>query len=71
VTYSFEENETLEVLGGIEYDSCCWSLRFTAREWVRDCQSDKRTAFFVELELKGLGSIGRPPYQLFSGSEWR
>jgi LPS-assembly protein len=71
VTYSFEENETLEVLGGIEYDSCCWSLRFTAREWVRDRQSDKRTAFFVELELKGLGSIGRPPYQLFSGSEWR
>jgi len=71
VTYSFEENETLEVLGGIEYDSCCWSLRFTAREWVRDRESDKRTAFFVELELKGLGSIGRPPYQLFSDQSWQ
>ncbi|RFF30556.1 LPS-assembly protein LptD [Wenzhouxiangella sediminis] len=71
VTYSFEENETLEVLGGIEYDSCCWSLRFTAREWVRDRESDKRTAFFVELELKGLGSIGRPPYRLFTDPSWR
>jgi LPS-assembly protein len=71
VTYSFEENETLEVLGGIEYDSCCWSLRFTAREWVRDRQSDKRTAFFVELELKGLGSLGRPPYRLFTDASWR
>jgi LPS-assembly protein len=66
VTYSFQENETLEVLGGIEYDSCCWSLRFTAREWVRDRESDKRTAFFVELVLKGLGSVGRAPYRLFA-----
>lgn len=66
VTYSFEENETLEVLGGIEYDSCCWSLRFTAREWIRDRESDKRTAFFIELELKGLGSFGRAPYRLFA-----
>ena len=71
VTYSFEENETLEVLGGIEYDSCCWSLRFTAREWIRDRESDKRTAFFVELELKGLGSFGRAPYELFTGPSWR
>lgn len=71
VTYSFEENETLEVLGGIEYDSCCWSLRFTAREWINDRESEKRTAFFVELELKGLGSIGRPPYSLFSDASWQ
>ncbi len=71
VTYSFEENETLEVLGGIEYDSCCWSLRLTAREWIRDRESDKRTAFFVELELKGLGSFGRAPYELFTGPSWR
>ncbi|WP_376695749.1 LPS-assembly protein LptD [Wenzhouxiangella sp. EGI_FJ10305] len=71
VTYSFEENETLEVLGGIEYDSCCWSLRFTAREWISDRESDKRTAFFVELELKGLGSIGRSPYRLFTGPTWQ
>ncbi|NBB91860.1 MAG: LPS assembly protein LptD [Gammaproteobacteria bacterium] len=67
VTYSFEENETLELLGGIEYDSCCWSLRLTAREWISDRDSDKRTAFFVELELKGLGSVGRAPYRLFAG----
>ncbi len=66
ITYSFEENETLELLGGLEYESCCWALRFTAREWVSDRDSDKRTAFFVELELKGLGSIGRRPYQLFA-----
>lgn len=69
-THSFEEDETLEVLGGIEYESCCWALRFTGREWVRDRRSDKRTAFFVEFELKGLGSLGRPPYPLFPDRPW-
>lgn len=65
VTYSFEDSEALEVLGGLEYESCCWALRLTGRDFVRDRDGERRTAVFVELQLRGLGSLGRPPYELF------
>ncbi len=65
LNYSFEESQTLEALGGIEYESCCWALRVTAREFVRDREADTRRAVFLELHLRGLGSLGRRPYPLF------
>ncbi|QOC22927.1 LPS assembly protein LptD [Wenzhouxiangella sp. AB-CW3] len=63
--YSFEDNEPLEILGGVEYESCCWALRLTARDYVRDRDGDRRTSVFMELELRGLASLGRAPYELF------
>ena len=66
VNYSFEESQTLEVLGGIEFESCCWAMRVTAREFIRDRDASTRRAVFFELHLKGLGSLGRRPYPLFS-----
>lgn len=63
--YSFRDSEALELLGGLEYESCCWALRLTARQFIRDRESDKRTTVFLELHLKGLGSLGRRPYPLF------
>lgn len=65
LNYSFEESQTLEALGGIEYESCCWAVRVTAREFVRDRDAETRRAVFLELHLKGLGSLGRRPYPLF------
>jgi LPS-assembly protein len=65
VIYSFEDDESLEILGGLEYESCCWALRVTGRDYVRDRDGDRRTSVFVELELRGLASLGRPPYELF------
>ncbi|PKL95130.1 MAG: LPS-assembly protein LptD [Gammaproteobacteria bacterium HGW-Gammaproteobacteria-8] len=64
--YSFEDETTLEALAGIEYESCCWAIRASVRNFVNDRDQGKRTAFFVELHLKGLGSLGRSPYRLFS-----
>jgi LPS-assembly protein len=66
VNYSFEDDQTLELLGGIEYESCCWAIRLTGREYIRDRDSETRTAVFLELHLKGLGSLGRRPYPLFA-----
>ena len=66
VNYSFEEDEALELLAGIEYESCCWALRLTGREYILDRDSETRTAVFLELHLKGLGSLGRRPYPLFT-----
>jgi LPS-assembly protein len=64
--YSFADDTTLELLGGVEYESCCWAIRASVRRYIRDRESEKRTAFFVELHLKGLGSLGRRPYNLFT-----
>lgn len=63
--YSFEDSRALEILGGLEYESCCWAINATVRRYIRDRESEMRTSFFVELHLKGLGSLGRRPYQLF------
>jgi len=64
--YSFEDDKTLEAMGGIEYESCCWAIRASVRRFVNDRDADQRTAFFLELHLKGLGSLGRRPYNLFT-----
>ncbi len=65
VLYSFEDDDTLEVLGGVEYESCCWALRLTGRDYVRDREGERQTSVFLELELRGLASLGRMPYELF------
>lgn len=63
--YSLKDDDSLELLAGIEYESCCWAVRLTAREYIRDREVTKQTAVFLELHLKGLGSLGRQPYPLF------
>ncbi len=68
--YSFEDDELLELLAGIEYESCCWAVRLIGREYVRDRDADRRTAVFIELHLKGLGSLGRRPYPLFADTRF-
>jgi len=64
--FSFRDSTALELLGGVEYESCCWAVRASLRRFIRDRESDKRTAFFLELHLKGLGSLGQRPYNLFT-----
>ena len=64
--FSFRDSTALELLGGVEYESCCWAVRASLRRFIQDRDSDKRTAFFLELHLKGLGSLGQRPYNLFS-----
>jgi len=70
VNYSFQENEALELLAGFEYESCCWALRLMGREFIRSRESETRTAVFLELHLKGLGSLGRRPYALFADQRY-
>lgn len=66
--YSFREDETLEAVAGVEYESCCWALQVIGRRFVNDRGGSSRTGIFVELHLKGLGSLGRSPYDLFGES---
>ncbi|MEM1410779.1 MAG: LPS assembly protein LptD [Pseudomonadota bacterium] len=66
VNYSLDDNELLEGLVGVEYDSCCWAVRVSARRYLRDRNGGSRDALFVELRLKGLGAFGRREPNMFN-----
>jgi LPS-assembly protein len=57
--WSLRDERTLEALAGLEWGDCCYSLRVLGRHFVRNTQGDTANALFLELELKGLGSLGR------------
>ncbi|MCK4950625.1 MAG: LPS assembly protein LptD, partial [Gammaproteobacteria bacterium] len=55
--YSFKnEGNTLEGIGGIQYDTCCWSARLVYRNYLLG-DRDNNT-IFLQLALKGLSRIG-------------
>jgi LPS-assembly protein len=57
---SIKDQTTLETLKGIEYESCCWSVRIVQREYRADAAVDELSdSIWVQLELKGLTSVGR------------
>lgn len=56
--YSIDDRQTLDSLAGIGYESCCWGINLVARNYVNDEKGKRTTGIFLELELKGLTSIG-------------
>lgn len=65
VNYSLENSRLLEAIGGLEYESCCWAVRIAARRHLKNRRGDTRDSLYIELRLKGLGSVGREPPPLF------
>jgi LPS-assembly protein len=65
VNYSFADNDLLEVQGGLEYESCCWAFRTVLRRYLKNRDGDFRNGIYVELNLKGLTSIGTGSRKLF------
>lgn len=57
--YSLRESTTLEAMAGFEFRSCCYSVRLLSRNYLRGIGTERRNAIFLELELTGLGSLGR------------
>ncbi len=57
--YSLRDDSTLEAFGGVEWESCCVAVRVLVRHYLRNREGDKNNALYVELELKGLASLGR------------
>jgi len=66
VNYSFADSDLLEVQGGLEYESCCWAIRTVVRRYLRNRDGDYRNGIFIELNLKGLTSVGNQSNRLFS-----
>ena len=63
--YSLEESDLLEAQAGFEYETCCWAARLIGRRYLRSREGDERDAIYLELHLKGLGSLGRRSPPLF------
>jgi len=54
--YSLQDRTTLEVLGGLGYESCCWTAQLVGRSYIRNLNS-RQKAVFLQVELKGLGRL--------------
>jgi LPS-assembly protein len=60
VNYSLRDNQLIEALAGLEYDAGCWQARSVVQR-VETATADANYAFFFQLELGGLASIGANP----------
>ncbi|HET9693122.1 MAG TPA: LPS-assembly protein LptD [Steroidobacteraceae bacterium] len=56
--YSLQENDALDQFVGLEYTACCWAVRLITRRFLSSRTGDTETSFGIELELKGLSSVG-------------
>jgi len=56
--YSLQEEKTLDQFLGFEYSSCCWAVRLVTRRFISSRSGDAETSFGLQLELKGLSSVG-------------
>lgn len=58
MVYSLREEKTLDQFVGFEYSSCCWAVRLITRRYISSRTGDADTSFGLQLELKGLSSVG-------------
>ncbi len=58
--YSLRDKTTLERFVGLEYESCCWTARVISRRYIRRRDGTADSSVAIQLELKGLASVGDP-----------
>ena len=61
--YDFKDKRDLDLLGGIEYDTCCWKFRVVGRRYVNETDIDGSEGNYnnsiqFQLTLKGFTSLG-------------
>jgi LPS-assembly protein len=57
--YDLETERSVDVLSGLEYQSCCWGLRLVGRAQLNTSTQEIDRSIYLSLELKGLGNIGQ------------
>ncbi len=57
--YSLAKGKSLETVGGVEYNSCCWGLRLVGRRFLTSSDGSFDNGLFLQVQLKGLGGFGR------------
>ncbi|MEE4245375.1 MAG: LPS assembly protein LptD, partial [Kangiellaceae bacterium] len=80
--YDLVERQDLDAMAGIEYSSCCWTLRLSARRYLNvrldstgailDQQQNRyNDGLFFEFEFRGLGGGNQPGFrQRLNRSIW-
>lgn len=66
--YSTRSHKTIEALFGYEHKSCCWAFRLVARHYLVDETGLTNNGIYAEIQLNGLGSLGRDPRELLQQS---
>lgn len=61
--YDMMQGHTLQAIGGLQYESCCWRIRLLSRSYLdtfmsTDLSTHYNRSYFVQFELKGLGGYG-------------
>lgn len=74
-TQNWNHHHFQNLLYGLQYDSCCWAIRFvTGRTFTHISPNNTflyNTQFFIQFALKGLGTVpvtGGDPSQILSNS---
>jgi len=62
--YSTRSNKTIEALFGYERKNCCWAFRLMSRHYLTDESGQSNNGIYAEIQLNGLGSIGRSPKRI-------
>ncbi|MEZ5672500.1 MAG: LPS assembly protein LptD [Thiotrichaceae bacterium] len=58
--YSLQDHKDVEILAGLEYESCCWAIRTVFRRYINPLTDRSYSnGIFLEFEFKGLGSVGK------------
>jgi LPS-assembly protein len=57
--YSLDDKTTIEALGGLGYESCCWGAQIVGRSYINDDSDSRNNAVVFQLELKGLAKLGK------------
>jgi LPS-assembly protein len=56
--YSFRDRHAIDNFAGVQYHADCWGLRVVARDSVSNRNGMRETGWYLQLELKGLSSVG-------------
>ena len=66
--YSFLDHRSTDTFAGFQYHENCWGLRFVVRDAVTDRSGTRETGWYLQLELKGLSSVGSGADSFLHGS---
>jgi len=67
INYSLKDRQLVEGLMGLEYNGGCWVLRSVIQR-LATAQNSRNNAFFIQLELNGLGRLGSNPIDVLKQS---
>jgi LPS-assembly protein len=66
--YSFFDRRPIETFGGVQYRASCWGMRLVLRDSVSSRSGQRDTGWYLQLELKGLSSVGSGADSFLQGS---